>query len=92
MNVQQEETRAESREQALADYDVALTVFTQDKLPGMYAQVHMQRGLAYTQRLQGERTENLEQAIERSGTKAGNKGYDAAISAIEMANLMKALD
>lgn len=37
-------------------------------------------------------TDTIEQAIERSGTKAGNKGYDAAISAIEMANLMKALD
>lgn len=34
-------------------------------------------------------TENIEQAIERSGTKAGNKGYDSAISAIEMANLNK---
>jgi len=32
-------------------------------------------------------TENIEQAIERAGTKAGNKGYDSAISAIEMANL-----
>jgi 6,7-dimethyl-8-ribityllumazine synthase len=36
-------------------------------------------------------TENIEQAIERAGTKAGNKGYDAAISAIEMANLMNEL-
>ena len=36
-------------------------------------------------------TENLEQAIERSGTKAGNKGFDAAVGAIEMANLLKAL-
>lgn len=34
-------------------------------------------------------TENIEQAIERAGTKAGNKGYDAAVSAIEMVNLMK---
>lgn len=34
-------------------------------------------------------TESIEQAIERAGTKAGNKGYDAAISAIEMANLLK---
>ena len=33
-------------------------------------------------------TDNIEQAIERSGTKAGNKGSDAAKSAIEMANLM----
>ena len=32
-------------------------------------------------------TENIEQAIERAGTKAGNKGFDAAVSAIEMANL-----
>lgn len=34
-------------------------------------------------------TDNIEQAIERAGTKAGNKGYDAAVSAIEMVNLMK---
>ena len=34
-------------------------------------------------------TENVEQAIERAGTKAGNKGYDCALSAIEMVNLMK---
>ncbi len=36
-------------------------------------------------------TENLEQAIERSGSKAGNKGYDCALSAIEMVNLMAQL-
>lgn len=34
-------------------------------------------------------TDTIEQAIERAGTKAGNKGYEAAITAIEMANLMK---
>ena len=34
-------------------------------------------------------TENIEQAIERAGTKAGNKGFDAAMTAIEMANLLK---
>ncbi|MCI5793192.1 MAG: 6,7-dimethyl-8-ribityllumazine synthase [Lachnospiraceae bacterium] len=34
-------------------------------------------------------TENIEQAIERAGSKAGNKGYDCALSAIEMVNLMK---
>jgi 6,7-dimethyl-8-ribityllumazine synthase len=34
-------------------------------------------------------TDTIEQAIERAGTKSGNKGWDAAISAIEMANLMK---
>ncbi|MCD8377990.1 MAG: 6,7-dimethyl-8-ribityllumazine synthase [Candidatus Gastranaerophilales bacterium] len=37
-------------------------------------------------------TDNLEQAIERAGTKSGNKGSDAAKSAIEMANLIKALE
>jgi len=36
-------------------------------------------------------TENIEQAIERAGTKSGNKGADAAISAIEMANLLREL-
>lgn len=36
-------------------------------------------------------TESIEQAIERAGTKAGNKGYDAAMSAIEMGNLLKQL-
>lgn len=35
--------------------------------------------------------DNIEQAIERSGTKAGNKGCDAAVAAIEMANLVKQL-
>jgi 6,7-dimethyl-8-ribityllumazine synthase len=34
-------------------------------------------------------TDTIEQAIERAGTKAGNKGYDAAMAAIEMVNLMK---
>lgn len=33
--------------------------------------------------------DNIEQAIERAGTKSGNKGWDAAVTAIEMANLMK---
>ncbi|WP_378952175.1 6,7-dimethyl-8-ribityllumazine synthase [Pelosinus sp. sgz500959] len=34
-------------------------------------------------------TENIEQAIERAGTKAGNKGFESAVTAIEMANLLK---
>jgi len=34
-------------------------------------------------------TDTIEQAIERAGTKVGNKGYDAAVTAIEMANLLK---
>lgn len=37
-------------------------------------------------------TENIQQAIERAGTKSGNKGVDAAISAMEMANLVKSLE
>lgn len=36
-------------------------------------------------------TDTIEQAIERAGTKAGNKGFEAAASAIEMANLLKQL-
>lgn len=36
-------------------------------------------------------TENIEQAIERAGTKAGNKGAEVAVGAIEMANLLKAI-
>ena len=37
-------------------------------------------------------TENIEQAIERAGTKAGNKGYDCALGAIEMVNLIRAIE
>ncbi len=36
-------------------------------------------------------TENIEQAVERAGTKAGNKGYDSAMAAIEMVDLMRKL-
>ncbi|KOO50539.1 6,7-dimethyl-8-ribityllumazine synthase [Priestia koreensis] len=37
-------------------------------------------------------TENIEQAIERAGTKAGNKGWEAAAAAIEMANLTRVIE
>ena len=37
-------------------------------------------------------TDTIEQAIERAGTKAGNKGFDAAMSAIEMANLLREIE
>ncbi len=37
-------------------------------------------------------TDTIEQAIERAGTKSGNKGWDAAVAAIEMANLMGVVD
>jgi len=36
-------------------------------------------------------TDTVEQAVERAGTKAGNKGFDAALSAVEMVNLLKAM-
>jgi 6,7-dimethyl-8-ribityllumazine synthase len=36
-------------------------------------------------------TESIEQAIERAGTKAGNKGFDVALGAVEMANLSESL-
>ena len=36
-------------------------------------------------------TDNIEQAIERAGTKAGNKGYDVALSAVEMINLFQSI-
>ena len=37
-------------------------------------------------------TENIEQAVERAGTKAGNKGYDCALGAIEMVNIMREMN
>ncbi|MDF3005833.1 MAG: 6,7-dimethyl-8-ribityllumazine synthase [Oscillospiraceae bacterium] len=37
-------------------------------------------------------TENIEQAIERAGTKAGNKGFDCAVGAIEMINLIRTIE
>jgi 6,7-dimethyl-8-ribityllumazine synthase len=37
-------------------------------------------------------TDSIEQAVERAGTKAGNKGWDAAVSALEMANLVRRLE
>ncbi|HXG24366.1 MAG TPA: 6,7-dimethyl-8-ribityllumazine synthase [Chthonomonadales bacterium] len=53
-------------------------------------QVSLQTGLPLTYGI--ITVENLEQAIERAGTKAGNKGAEAAVAAIEMANLMRELD
>ena len=50
------------------------------------AQVNLQTGVPVT--IGVITTENIEQAIERAGTKAGNKGADAAIAALELANLL----
>lgn len=53
------------------------------------AQVNMQTGVPTVFGVLT--TDTIEQAIERAGTKAGNKGYDAAMTAIEMGNLLKVL-
>ena len=53
------------------------------------AQVSMQSGIPVMSGV--VTTENIEQAIERAGTKAGNKGYDAAMGAIEMVNLLRTM-
>jgi 6,7-dimethyl-8-ribityllumazine synthase len=37
-------------------------------------------------------TDTIEQAVERAGTKVGNKGWDAAVSALEMANLLRGME
>ncbi len=54
------------------------------------AQVSLQTGVPATFGVLT--TDTIEQAIERAGTKAGNKGWDAAVSAIEMVSLARALD
>lgn len=54
------------------------------------AQVSLQTGLPVTFGVLT--TDTIEQAIERAGTKAGNKGFDAAVSAVEMVSLGAALD
>ena len=53
------------------------------------AQISLESGVPVTYGM--ITADNLEQAIERSGTKAGNKGVDAALAAIEMANLTRVL-
>ena len=53
------------------------------------AQVNLQTGVPVTFGV--VTTENIEQAIERAGTKAGNKGADAALTALELANLLPQL-
>ena len=53
------------------------------------AQISLESGVPVTYGM--ITADNLEQAIERSGTKAGNKGVDAALAAIEMANLVRVM-
>lgn len=63
-----------------------------------YVAAEVTKGIAQTTLSSGKpviygviTADTIEQAIERAGTKAGNKGFDAAVTAIEMANLMKEL-
>lgn len=63
-----------------------------------YVAAEMSKGLAHVGLDSGKpvafgvlTTDTIEQAVERAGTKAGNKGFDAALTAIEMHNLMKRL-
>jgi len=53
-------------------------------------QISLQTGLPLTYGI--ITVENIEQAVERAGTKAGNKGAESAVAAIEMANLLRELD
>ena len=55
------------------------------------SRVNLERAMAADGRFGVLTTDNIEQAIERAGTKAGNKGYDCALSAIEMMNLLEAI-
>lgn len=63
--------------------------FVSNEVAKGIAQVSLQTGIPVTFGVLT--TDNIEQAIERAGTKAGNKGSDAARTAIEMANLVKEL-
>ena len=54
------------------------------------ARVSLETGLPVTHGV--ITADTLEQAVERAGTKMGNKGFDAAVNAIEMANLLKSLE
>jgi 6,7-dimethyl-8-ribityllumazine synthase len=63
-----------------------------------YVAAEVSKGIAHAQMESGVpisfgvlTTDTIEQAIERAGTKAGNKGWDAAVAAIEMASLAKAM-
>lgn len=92
---------AAKRMVATGKYDavIALGALIRGNTPHFeYIAAEVAKGLAQTA-LETDRpvifgvitTDTLEQAIERSGTKAGNKGFDAAMAAIEMANLYKVL-
>ena len=64
--------------------------FRKEGLVPVYANYHTHTFRCH--HANGTEREYIEQAIERAGTKAGNKGYDCAVSAIEMVNLIREMD
>ena len=78
---------------------VALGVVVRGETPHFdYIAAEVSKGLAHVSMSSGVpvafgvlTTDTIEQAVERAGSKAGNKGFDAAMAAIEMANLYKAI-
>lgn len=92
---------AAARFSARADIDavIALGAVIRGSTPHFdYVCAEVSKGVAHCSLTSGKpvifgvlTTESIEQAVERAGTKAGNKGFDAACSAIETANLLKAM-
>ena len=82
------------------DAIVALATVIRGSTPHFdYVAAEVSKGIAHTSMHTGVpvafgvlTTDSIEQAVERAGTKHGNKGWDAAVSAIEMISLGKALD
>ncbi len=87
---------------AQKDYDavVALGAVIRGETPHFdYVAAEVSKGIASASLETGKpiafgvlTTDTVEQAIDRAGTKAGNKGWEAALSAIEMANLLKKVE
>jgi len=90
---------AELARQKRHDAIICLSAIIRGETPHFdYIAAEAAKGLAQTSLQHGVpiafgvlTTNTLEQAIDRAGAKSGNKGYDAAMSAIEMANLLKTL-
>jgi 6,7-dimethyl-8-ribityllumazine synthase len=90
-----------AQKMAAADYDavICLGAVIRGATPHFeYVANEVTKGIAQVSLNQGKpviygviTADNIEQAIERAGTKAGNKGWDAAITAIEMVNLFREL-
>ena len=90
-----------ARKMAAADYDavICLGAVIRGATPHFeYVAAEVAKGVAQVGLQSGKpvifgvvTTDNIEQAIERAGAKSGNKGWDAAVSAIEMVNLLKEL-